>query len=116
MSELKRDYFYQVFERVAARIGSNQVLTGHIEAESSTFVRFNHGKIRQPGSVEQNRLSLELIEGSCHSRGIVMLSGDLECDDAATSSMLQSLTEQIPHLPEDPHFLYNTEPTSSEKY
>ena len=105
MSEQKRDYFYQLFDRASARIHSKQVLTGHLQAESSSFVRFNQGKIRQPGSVEQSGLTLELIEGSRHSRCTIMLSGDSSTDDAAIEAMLKSLQEQLPHLPEAPHHL-----------
>ncbi len=114
MSEQKRHYFYQLFDRASAHIHGQQVLTGHLQAESSSFVRFNQGKIRQPGSVEQSQLTLELIEGSRHSSCTIMLSGDPSTDDATIEAMLRNLQEQLPHLPADPHHLYNTTPTSSE--
>ena len=75
-----QDYFHSVSEALFQRLeGDEQLLLG-FSGEDSDFVRLNHNRIRQAGSVAQRSLSLDLIEGKRHAKASVELAGSLEQD------------------------------------
>lgn len=76
-------------------------------AESSAFVRFNHGKVRQAGQVQQANVSFKLIDDGRHADLQITLSGDPEADVQRLSEGLQQLRETLPLLPRDPYLLLN---------
>ncbi len=76
-------------------------------AESSAFVRFNHGKVRQAGQVQQARLGFKLIDAGRHADLSITLAGDPEVDRERLAEGLQQLRETLPLLPEDPYLLLN---------
>ena len=45
-----------------------------LNTESSSFVRFNHGGIRQPGSVTQGHATIEVNDGAKHFKALLSLS------------------------------------------
>ena len=59
--------FYTLFDYAQSKLTENETLLGSFYSEDSSFVRFNNGKIRQPGSVNQSELTLELIQNKKHS-------------------------------------------------
>lgn len=83
-------------------------------AEDSSFVRFNHGRIRQPGDVVQRSLTVDLRKGQTHASGTVPISGDRQLDDERLGQLLVSLRESLPMLPEDPYLLWPDEVRSTE--
>lgn len=74
-------------------------------AEDSSFVRFNHGRIRQPGDVVQRTLTVDLRRGRTHASGTVPISGERALDDERLGQLFVSLRESLPMLPEDPYLL-----------
>ncbi|MBT2297160.1 metallopeptidase TldD-related protein [Pseudomonas fluorescens] len=76
-------------------------------AESSAFVRFNHGKVRQAGQVQQANVSFKLIDDGRHADLQITLSGDTETDLQRLAEGLQQLRETLPLLPPDPYLLLN---------
>jgi predicted Zn-dependent protease len=84
--------------------------------EESDFVRFNRSAIRQPGTVIQRALSLDLIDGKRHAASHVGLAGDLDIDTARVATLVAGLRDKLQYLPDDPHLLYATEVCSSEHH
>lgn len=76
------------------------------DGEDSDFVRFNKGRVRQPGTVWQRTLSLRWIAGRRHASVELDLTGDLDADRGRLQTALGDLRERLPHLPEDPHLLW----------
>ena len=58
------------------RCSGDEVLLANFAGEDTDFVRFNNSDVRQAGSVDQRRLSVDLIEGQRHAGGSLQLSGD----------------------------------------
>ena len=108
-----QDYFHALVDTISAYLRSSEIYTCTFRAEDSDFVRFNHGAVRQPGSVRQRTLSLDLIRGRRHAGGNITLAGDLQQDRGHLRRLLEELRQQLPFLPEDPYLLYATEVRSS---
>ncbi|MBV4549808.1 TldD/PmbA family protein [Pseudomonas sp. SWRI102] len=86
--------------------GPEQFTLGYA-AESSAFVRFNHGKVRQAGQVQQANVSLKLIDEGRHADLQITLSGDTWTDLQRLAEGLQQLRDTLPLLPADPYLLLN---------
>ncbi len=108
-------WFYSLAEQISAGIRAGEHFTCWLSAESSDFVRFNHGLIRQSGHVQQRYLTLKLIIGQRQAQGELSLSGLRGEDMALIAQLLDALRAQIFDLPEDPHLLLATAPQSSER-
>jgi predicted Zn-dependent protease len=111
-----QEYFYALADAITARLQGDEVYTCSFHGEDSDFVRFNRSAVRQPGTVMQRALSLDLIQGQRHAAGEVALSGDVATDEARIDQVLTSLRETLPHLPEDPYILYATDVQQSEHH
>ncbi|MGV8916962.1 MAG: TldD/PmbA family protein [Pseudomonas sp.] len=103
----------QQFETLVAWLRSaicgNEAFTLGYNAEASEFIRFNHGKVRQAGQVQQAALNLKLIDDGRHADLHLTLSGDAEVDQARLAQALQQLRETLVLLPKDPYLLPNTD-------
>ncbi|MEM9467797.1 MAG: metallopeptidase TldD-related protein [Actinomycetota bacterium] len=95
---------------------ADETLLASLRGETSDFVRFNHAEVRQAGTVQQQTLSLDLIEGSRHAEGSVSLTGDRSVDEARITALLDQLRAQRSVLPEDPFLLYATDGVDSERF
>ena len=93
----------------------NEVLLASLRGETSDFVRFNHAAVRQAGTVHQQTLAVDLIEGTRHAEGSVTLTGDQASDQARVAELLSRLRAQRAVLPEDPFLLYATDGADSER-
>jgi predicted Zn-dependent protease len=107
--------FMEMADFLSSLLTGDEILTTYINAENSDFVRFNHAKVRQPGSVTQANIQIRLINGKRQSSVTVGLVGDVEQDKSQLKQQLLGLRELLPHLPEDPHLLINTDVQSSEQ-
>ncbi|RME28578.1 MAG: TldD/PmbA family protein [Deltaproteobacteria bacterium] len=81
-----------------------------LQAEDSDFVRFNRGRVRQPGSVAQADLQLRLIEGQRHASIELSLSGVLDTDRRRIDDAMEMLRPIVASAPPDPHLLWATDP------
>lgn len=108
-----QEYFYALADFLQACLQGPEVYTGSFRGEDSDFVRFNHSAVRQPGTVSQRFLSVDLINGHRHASGDITLSGDLETDRLRLNTLVQALREKLPYLPEDPYMHYATDVHSS---
>ena len=58
-----KEAFFDLAGRLFRGLAPGEVLLLEFSGERSDFVRFNKGKVRQAGSVEQRYLSLRLVKG-----------------------------------------------------
>jgi predicted Zn-dependent protease len=107
----------QQFLEVAALIDRSlepgEVFTICFAAEDTDFIRFNRGRVRQPGSVTQAQLSLDLIRGRRHAIVDLTLSRDAAFDHDEIRAAVASARALLADCPEDPYLLYATEVRSS---
>jgi predicted Zn-dependent protease len=103
-----KDRFFAVAERLSRGLRAGETLLCNLSAERSDFVRFNHARVRQAGSVEQGYLTLRLVHEQRQASATVMLDGEGH-DDA-----LRALRDSLEGLPEDPWLLFNESPQSTE--
>ena len=111
-----QDAFHRLTADLIAGLKGDEVLLCSVRGEDSDFVRFNQGRIRQAGSVRQQRLSLKLIRGRRHASASATLSGQHDVDLVRLESLVSGLRERLPLLPEDPYLQYATEVRSSERH
>jgi predicted Zn-dependent protease len=109
-----QDYFNSLSDTLFRKLQSDEQLLLCFSGEDSDFVRMNHNRIRQAGSVAQRRLSLDLIEGQRHVQAGVELVGDSQQDLDQLTGVLQKLREQRALLPEDPYLNFSTDINSTE--
>lgn len=105
MSERDRAHFEALITALCGRLSGEERLYASLNGESTSFVRLNRGRVRQPGSVLQSTLSLRLVEGRRHATAELTLSGDAEEDLGRGVDALLSLRALLPALPDDPHLL-----------
>jgi len=105
--------FRSIADELDGAVGDGEVYLATFAAEDTDFVRFNNGKVRQPGSVRQADLSLELIRGQRHASSGFTLSGDAQIDRDRTLAAVAELRALLDDVPDDPYLLYSTEVRSS---
>ena len=108
--------FNRLVNELNAGLEGDEVLLCSVRGEDSDFVRFNQGRIRQAGSVRQQRLSLELIDGRRHAGASATLSGEHDVDLARMRAIIADLRDRLPLLPEDPYLQYATDVQSTEHH
>ena len=106
-------YVNGVVDRATARLTGDEVLLAAFQGESSDFVRFNNGAVRQAGSVQQLSVDLDLVAERRHTTASIQLSGVTELDDKRISDTIVKLRDQLSVVPEDPYLLFNDEPSST---
>jgi predicted Zn-dependent protease len=107
-----KDLFFGLTERLGRGLRGGEVLLCNLGAERSDFVRFNHGRVRQAGSVEQRALSLRLVRERRQATASVEIAGTQD-DAGLLDATLARLRDALEGLPEDPWLLINETPQSS---
>ncbi len=110
-----QEQFYGIADYANSLLKGDEVINLLFEGEESDFVRLNHNKIRQPGSVVSSEISIDLIRGNVHAQAGQTLTGIAADDQQLVKAMIERLRERLDFLPEDPHLLYATEVNSTEK-
>lgn len=95
------------FEAVSGRV-LGELLPGEraaisYTAERTAFMRFNNGKIRQSGTVEQADVGVKLWKGTKSWAFQLGLSGDRARDDELIVEALGQARAAMPLLPDDPY-------------
>jgi predicted Zn-dependent protease len=106
-------YFHDLAATLDNALQPGESYTACFAAEETDFVRFNQGRVRQPGSVAQAALSIDLIRGKRHATYGVTLTSDRIADALRLRRALDDLRVLIADIPEDPYLLYATEVRSS---
>lgn len=112
-TSIDSSWFDARINAATTHLTGDEVLLASLHTEDTDFVRFNHASVRQAGSIYQTEISLDLIEGQRHAEATVQLTGDTAVDDQRIAAVLGRLREQRAQVPDDPHLLVNTEPSSS---
>ncbi len=115
MAHTMQAQFFALADHACAALAGGEVLLVNVAAEATDFVRFNHGRVRQPMTVHQATLSLALIQGKRRNAITLELTGSPEADRALVTEALAGLRAELPSLPEDDLLLYSTEATTSER-
>lgn len=102
-----KGYFDDLAKAVCSRLHAAEVLLLNLAGETSDFVRFNKGLVRQAGTVHQVELGLELIDGARHATTRTSLTGDFRADSDAVLQLVGELRDRLGHLPDDPFVNYS---------
>ena len=108
-----RERFFRSARHLFTQLRVDEIASLSLSAESSSFVRLNHARVRQAGDVTQEVATLSLIRGARHASTTFTLSGREESDAAMCARSLDELRELVAALPDDPHLLYCTDPRES---
>ena len=81
----------------------------YLNAESSSFIRFNRGEIRQPGSVVQAHATIDINQEARHSKSQISLSSSREENFLRLKQCLEPQLDYLSDLDPDPHFIVNPE-------
>src|SRR5438034_11509909 len=99
------DYFNALTEILDRAIEPGERYTAWFAAEQSDFVRMNRGRVRQPGTVIQRSLRIQLIRGQRHASHSLSLTGTIATDREAIIRHVATLRAALPELADDPHLL-----------
>lgn len=108
-----KERFFELAARLEHELRSPETLLLALDAEQSDFVRFNHGRVRQAGSVEQRTLEVRLLRAGRQASATLEL-GNGDEDLARAKETLAPLRETLDKLPEDPWLLINETPASTD--
>jgi predicted Zn-dependent protease len=99
------DYFSALTDVLDRGILNGERYTACFAAEQSDFVRMNHGRVRQPGSVAQRSLHIRLIRGARHASHTLSLTANPATDRQTIDAAIAMLRDALPDLADDPHLL-----------
>ena len=105
--------FLDIAQVLDGATGPDEAYIACFSGEATDFIRFNNGKVRQPGSVQQATLGLELIRGQRHASMDFTLSADAAVDRERTLTAVADLRAMLADIPDDPYLLYAREVRSS---
>lgn len=108
-----KDRFFELAAQMERALQTGEVLLLGLDAERSDFVRFNHGRVRQAGSVEQRTLEVRLLRAGRQASATLEL-GESGGDFELARESLAPLREALDELPEDPWLLINEVPASTD--
>ncbi len=105
--------FFDLADCAIGQLRGTEALLAGFCGEASDFVRFNHARVRQAGSVVQAFLRLTLIDQGRRLHTTLSVSFEQQSDQAAIRSAIQRMRAELPSLPIDPLLLYATAVNSS---
>jgi predicted Zn-dependent protease len=105
--------FLDLADYAIGQLRGTETLLANFAGETSDFVRFNHARVRQAGSVTQAYLRLTLIDHGRRLHTTLALAFDAPFDHEAIRSAIQAMRSELPSLPQDPLLLFATAVTSS---
>jgi predicted Zn-dependent protease len=106
-------YFRDVAAALDGLVQAGETYTAGFAAECSDFVRMNRGKVRQPGTVVQRYLGIDLIRGARHATHYLSLTGDAAADRTAIAAAVAAARTALADAVDDPHLLLATDVHSS---
>jgi predicted Zn-dependent protease len=98
-------YFDSVASILDRAIDAGERYAASFSAEQSDFVRMNRGRVRQPGTVIQQSLRIQLIRDQRHASHSLSLTGRIGPDREAIMRAIATLRAALPELADDPHLL-----------
>jgi predicted Zn-dependent protease len=109
-----QDYFFTLADALQAQLRGEETLLLSFSGEDSDFIRFNHARVRQAGSVLRRSLAIYLVAADRHAAGRAQLAGSLEQDVPLLRQLLEDLRGQRTCLPADPYLNFATDGVSGE--
>jgi predicted Zn-dependent protease len=106
-------YFNSLASILDRAVEGGERYTAWFSAEESDFVRMNRGRVRQPGTVIQRSLRIQLVRGKRHASHSLSLTGSLGPDREAIAHAVARLRAALPELSDDPHLLLSDVVTST---
>lgn len=97
--------FLENFDALQTQLHGNERLWAWVEAEDTTYVRWNQGKIRQPTHLVQATCVLSLAIAQRHADLDITLTSDTALDTARLRAALLQLRDIVADVPEDPFLL-----------
>jgi predicted Zn-dependent protease len=97
--------FLDLAQHLMRQVRGDEVLTLWFSGERSDFVRFNQGRVRQPGSVQQRQLQLRLIGAGRQLSTSLSLSGTTG-DIALSIRTMADMRGILKDLSVDPYLNY----------
>lgn len=108
-----RSRYEPALERVRGAARAGEISAGWLDAERSDFVRFNHGRVRQCGTVERARLELRLILGQRQASHTLTLAGEARADALAVDAGFERLRAELARADQDPHLSFAPDASAS---
>jgi len=105
--------FFELADYATAQLRGSETLLAGFCGETSDFVRFNHARVRQAGSVMQASVRLTLIDQGRRLQTTLTVAFDPETDHAAVRAAVQTMRSELSSLPPDPLLLFATEVANS---
>lgn len=105
-------HFFDLADRLGRALLPGEVLLLYLSGERSNFVRFNRGKVRQAGSVEQRYLTVRLVREGRQAAATLAIAGN-GGDQALARATIARLRDDLAQLPEDPWLLIAETPRST---
>jgi predicted Zn-dependent protease len=105
--------FHELADAVERSLVPGETSLVWFSAETSDFVRMSRGRVRQPGTVVQRYLDVELIRGAKHASHRLSLSGAPAADRDRVRDAIGRLRAVLPDLDDDPHLVLATEAHST---
>jgi len=116
MKVVERGYFEALAEALCGPGPGEERVSLLLAAESSSFIRFNRGAVRQATHVDQAIATLALAQGRRHAEVRVALGGRVDADVARLRTELEALRAMLPALADDPYLLLPDAPAHSERH
>jgi len=107
--------FFELADYAIGQTRGAETLLLNFCGETSDFVRFNHARVRQAGSVAQANLRLTLIDQGRRLHTTLTVSFDRPTDQSALRAAIETMRSDLPSMPADPLLLYATEVNSSKQ-
>ena len=104
-----QNYFFNLSDKLFSQLSKDEILTCNLESEASDFVRFNKNKIRQAGHVNQQKLTLTLVNKNVQVTSSLQISGIEADDELLLKHSLQTMREKTGLLPDDPFLNISSE-------
>lgn len=115
VSLTSREHFEALTEVLRGAETKVDRMTLALAAESSHFIRFNHGRVRQATQVDQGRATLALVRGARRIESTLTLSGEPGIDIAALRAERERLLPLLDELDDDPFLLLPEDIGASER-
>ncbi len=106
------EQFCELTDALCRELKGDETLLCNLSAERSDFVRFNHARVRQAGTVEQRYLSIRLVAARRQASASIALAGSAE-DFGRARAALMGLRDMLTQLPEDPWLFIAETPNST---
>lgn len=110
-----RDHFAETATTVEGLTRGGETSLTNYYAQRSDFFRFNKSAVRQPGSVTDIEVTIDMIAGRCRASASVRLTGTKDEDQARLQRAVGDARSALESAPDDPHLAFNDKPQSSER-